>query len=67
MGISHSSFAISISFPIYFEAWLWRDKFCACAQAVEFVNMQHDDELWEELIRQCLNKPEMVCFRPTSG
>ncbi|CBI17115.3 unnamed protein product, partial [Vitis vinifera] len=29
-------------------------------EAVEFVNMQHDDELWEELIKQCLNKPEMV-------
>jgi len=22
--------------------------------------MQHDDELWEELIKQCLHKPEMV-------
>jgi vacuolar protein sorting-associated protein 41 len=21
---------------------------------------QHDDELWEELIKQCLQKPEMV-------
>ncbi|XP_050206170.1 vacuolar protein sorting-associated protein 41 homolog isoform X3 [Mercurialis annua] len=29
-------------------------------EAVEFVTMQHDDDLWEELIRQCLNKPEMV-------
>ncbi|KAK7262225.1 hypothetical protein RJT34_29788 [Clitoria ternatea] len=29
-------------------------------EAVEFVTMQHDDELWEELIKQCLNKPEMV-------
>lgn len=29
-------------------------------QAVEFVTMQHDDELWEELIKQCLDKPEMV-------
>lgn len=29
-------------------------------EAVEFVNMQHDDELWEELIQQCLHKPEMV-------
>ncbi|XP_044482383.1 vacuolar protein sorting-associated protein 41 homolog [Mangifera indica] len=29
-------------------------------EAVEFVNMQHDDELWEELIKQCLHKPEMV-------
>ncbi|KAM1040502.1 hypothetical protein TB2_029341 [Malus domestica] len=29
-------------------------------EAVEFVNMQHDDELWEELIQQCLDKPEMV-------
>ncbi|PWZ26242.1 Uncharacterized protein YnbB [Zea mays] len=28
--------------------------------AVEFVTEQHDDELWEELIRQCLQKPEMV-------
>jgi len=31
-----------------------------CIQAVEFVMDQHDDELWEELIRQCLQKPEMV-------
>lgn len=30
-------------------------------QAIEFVSMQHDDDLWEELIKQCLNKPEMVC------
>lgn len=29
-------------------------------QAIEFVSMQHDDELWEELIQQCLHKPEMV-------
>ncbi|KAI5575746.1 hypothetical protein BDE02_09G001100 [Populus trichocarpa] len=29
-------------------------------EAVEFVTMQHDDDLWEELIRQCLHKPEMV-------
>ena len=29
-------------------------------QAVEFVTIQHDDELWEELIKQCLRKPEMV-------
>ncbi|MCL8600365.1 hypothetical protein NAB79_19205, partial [Proteus mirabilis] len=29
-------------------------------EAIEFVNMQHDDELWEELIKQCLHKPEMV-------
>ncbi|EYU36117.1 hypothetical protein ABFS82_14G237400 [Erythranthe guttata] len=29
-------------------------------EAIEFVSMQHDDDLWEELIRQCLNKPEMV-------
>ncbi|KAG8043909.1 hypothetical protein GUJ93_ZPchr0458g22705 [Zizania palustris] len=28
-------------------------------QAVEFVMEQHDDELWEELIRLCLQKPEM--------
>ena len=31
-----------------------------CIQAVEFVTMQHDDDLWEELIKQCLHKPEMV-------
>ncbi|KAL6499759.1 Vacuolar protein sorting-associated protein 41 [Orobanche gracilis] len=29
-------------------------------EAIEFVSMQRDDELWEELIKQCLNKPEMV-------
>ncbi|KAG5052707.1 hypothetical protein JHK87_004905 [Glycine soja] len=29
-------------------------------EAVEFVTMQHDDELWEELIKQCLHKPKMV-------
>ncbi|KAF3455143.1 hypothetical protein FNV43_RR05591 [Rhamnella rubrinervis] len=29
-------------------------------EAIEFVTMQHDDELWEELIKQCLHKPEMV-------
>nr|CAB3488657.1 unnamed protein product [Digitaria exilis] len=29
-------------------------------EAVEFVMEQDDDELWEELIRQCLQKPEMV-------
>ncbi|XP_027340722.1 vacuolar protein sorting-associated protein 41 homolog isoform X3 [Abrus precatorius] len=29
-------------------------------EAVDFVTMQHDDELWEELIKQCLHKPEMV-------
>ncbi|XP_022729889.1 vacuolar protein sorting-associated protein 41 homolog isoform X2 [Durio zibethinus] len=29
-------------------------------EAVEFVTMQHDDDLWEELIQQCLHKPEMV-------
>ncbi|KAL3620142.1 Vacuolar protein sorting-associated protein 41 [Castilleja foliolosa] len=29
-------------------------------EAIEFVSMEHDDELWEELIKQCLNKPEMV-------
>ncbi|KAE8660371.1 Vacuolar protein sorting-associated protein 41-like protein [Hibiscus syriacus] len=29
-------------------------------EAVEFVSMQHDDDLWEELIQQCLHKPEMV-------
>lgn len=31
-------------------------------QAIEFVTMQHDDELWEELIKQCLHKPEMVDY-----
>ncbi|KAG5515636.1 hypothetical protein RHGRI_036620 [Rhododendron griersonianum] len=30
------------------------------AEAIEFVSMQHDDDLWEELINQCLHKPEMV-------
>ncbi|KAJ4978891.1 hypothetical protein NE237_009671 [Protea cynaroides] len=29
-------------------------------EAIEFVAMQHDDELWHELIKQCLHKPEMV-------
>jgi vacuolar protein sorting-associated protein 41 len=29
-------------------------------RAVEFVMEQHDDEPWEELIRQCHKKPEMV-------
>eukprot|EP00252_Welwitschia_mirabilis_P005003 TRINITY_DN1539_c0_g1_i1.p1 TRINITY_DN1539_c0_g1~~TRINITY_DN1539_c0_g1_i1.p1 ORF type:complete len:997 (-),score=210.12 TRINITY_DN1539_c0_g1_i1:238-3228(-) len=29
-------------------------------QAIEFVTMQHDDDLWEELIKQSLNNPEMV-------
>uniref|UniRef100_A0A162A733 Vacuolar protein sorting-associated protein 41 homolog n=1 Tax=Daucus carota subsp. sativus TaxID=79200 RepID=A0A162A733_DAUCS len=29
-------------------------------QAIEFVSMQHDDELWVELIRQCIQNPEMV-------
>lgn len=29
-------------------------------EAIDFVSMQHDDELWEELIKQCINKPEMV-------
>ncbi|THF94930.1 hypothetical protein TEA_010772 [Camellia sinensis var. sinensis] len=29
-------------------------------EAIEFVSMQHDDELWEELIKQCFHKPEMV-------
>ncbi|KAK2984130.1 hypothetical protein RJ640_006283 [Escallonia rubra] len=29
-------------------------------EAIEFVSTQQDDELWEELIRQCLHKPEMV-------
>lgn len=29
-------------------------------QAIEFVSMQQDDELWEELIKQSFHKPEMV-------
>ncbi|XP_057758066.1 vacuolar protein sorting-associated protein 41 homolog [Arachis stenosperma] len=29
-------------------------------EAVEFVTMQNDDERWEELIKQCIDKPEMV-------
>ncbi|KAL8146419.1 hypothetical protein AgCh_004237 [Apium graveolens] len=29
-------------------------------EAIDFVSLQHDDELWEELIKQCINKPEMV-------
>ncbi|ONK76774.1 uncharacterized protein A4U43_C03F31990, partial [Asparagus officinalis] len=29
-------------------------------KAVQFVTDQHDDDLWEELIKQCLRKPEMV-------
>ncbi|KAJ6837104.1 vacuolar protein sorting-associated protein 41-like protein isoform X2 [Iris pallida] len=29
-------------------------------EALEFVSMQHDDDLWQELIKQCLRKPEMV-------
>ncbi|EHA8589217.1 vacuolar protein sorting-associated protein 41 [Cocos nucifera] len=29
-------------------------------EAVDFVSTQHDDDLWEELIKQCLHKPEMV-------
>ncbi|KAG6415143.1 hypothetical protein SASPL_122545 [Salvia splendens] len=29
-------------------------------EAIEFVSNQHDDDLWEELIKQCMNKPEMV-------
>ncbi|XP_076944530.1 vacuolar protein sorting-associated protein 41 homolog [Bidens hawaiensis] len=36
------------------------DKQGDIEEAVEFVSMQHDDDLWEELIRQCINKPEMV-------
>ncbi|KAJ0714190.1 putative chromatin regulator PHD family [Helianthus annuus] len=36
------------------------DKQGDIKEAVEFVSMQHDDDLWEELIRQCINKPEMV-------
>uniref|UniRef100_A0A6N2LGR2 Vacuolar protein sorting-associated protein 41 homolog n=1 Tax=Salix viminalis TaxID=40686 RepID=A0A6N2LGR2_SALVM len=38
-------------------------------EAVEFVTMQHDDDLWEELIKQCLHKPEMhqePCSEPTA-
>ncbi|XP_074574083.1 vacuolar protein sorting-associated protein 41 homolog [Curcuma longa] len=29
-------------------------------EAVEFVTEQHDDDLWQELIKQCLQKPEMI-------
>ncbi|XP_078150980.1 vacuolar protein sorting 41 [Carex rostrata] len=29
-------------------------------EAVEFVTEQHDDELWDEFIKQCLQKGEMV-------
>ncbi|GMH11106.1 hypothetical protein Nepgr_012947 [Nepenthes gracilis] len=29
-------------------------------EAIEFVSLQNDDELWEELIKQCLHKPEMI-------
>ncbi|GAA0152915.1 membrane traffic protein [Lithospermum erythrorhizon] len=29
-------------------------------EAIEFVSMNNDDELWEELIKQSLHKPEMV-------
>ncbi|KAG6469839.1 vacuolar protein sorting-associated protein 41 homolog [Zingiber officinale] len=29
-------------------------------EAVEFVTVQHDDDLWEELIKQCLRKPDMI-------
>lgn len=29
-------------------------------EAIEFVGLQHDDELWEELIKQSFHKPEMV-------
>ncbi|GAB2274698.1 Vacuolar protein sorting-associated protein 41 [Dionaea muscipula] len=29
-------------------------------EAIDFVSLQNDDELWEELIKQCLDKPEMV-------
>uniref|UniRef100_A0A7N0RCY2 Vacuolar protein sorting-associated protein 41 homolog n=2 Tax=Kalanchoe fedtschenkoi TaxID=63787 RepID=A0A7N0RCY2_KALFE len=29
-------------------------------EAIEFVSAEQDDELWEELIKQCLNQPEMV-------
>ncbi|KAL0436968.1 UNVERIFIED_CONTAM: Vacuolar protein sorting-associated protein 41 [Sesamum radiatum] len=38
----------------------WKRSISHDLQAIEFVSMQHDDELWEELIKQCLNKPEMV-------
>ncbi|KAJ3692977.1 hypothetical protein LUZ60_012072 [Juncus effusus] len=29
-------------------------------EAVEFVTEQHDEELWDEFIEECLQKPEMV-------
>ncbi|KAL4011310.1 hypothetical protein IC575_028364 [Cucumis melo] len=36
------------------------DKLGDIEEAVEFVSMQHDDDLWEELIKLCLHKAEMV-------
>ncbi|ONK67221.1 uncharacterized protein A4U43_C06F17810 [Asparagus officinalis] len=36
------------------------DKLEDIEEAVAIVSNQHDDELWEELIKQCLRKPEMV-------
>ncbi|PKA65181.1 Vacuolar protein sorting-associated protein 41 like [Apostasia shenzhenica] len=36
------------------------DKLEDIEEAVEFVSMQQDDDLWQELIKQCLRKPEMV-------
>eukprot|EP00249_Psilotum_nudum_P017659 c26429_g1_i1 orf=295-3261(+) len=38
-------------------------------EAVEFVAAQHDDELWEELIKQSLSSPEMIgaLFEHTVG
>lgn len=32
-----------------------------------FVHIQHDDDLWEELIQQCLHKLEMVRLLNISG
>jgi len=29
-------------------------------QALEFASMQNDDEVWEELIKQSTQRPEMV-------
>ena len=35
---------------------------CSHLQALEFASMQNDDEIWEELIKQSTQRPEMVCL-----
>lgn len=55
---------LGLFLSLYCEVWGDNDECYGCVQAVEFVNMQHDDELWEELIQQCLHKPEMVFVLP---